>query len=49
MNCENEDHFKPSEYRFKHSVKMRTIHNKHYENEDKKVFKPLLNVEFKEY
>jgi len=29
MNCENEDHFK-------HLVKIRTICNKHYENEDKK-------------
>jgi len=29
MNCENEDHFK-------HSVKMKNIHNKHYENEDGK-------------
>jgi len=29
MKCENEDHFK-------HSVKVRTIRNKHYENEDQK-------------
>jgi len=30
MNCENED-------QFKHYVKMRTIRNKHYENEYQKV------------
>jgi len=39
MNCENEDHFKHSvknEDHFKHFVKMRTIRNKHYENEDQK-------------
>jgi len=39
MNCENEDHFKHSiknEDHFKHYVKMRTIRNKHYENEDQK-------------
>jgi len=42
MNCEDEDYFNfcKKEDHFKHSIKMRTIHNKHYENKDKKVFKP---------
>jgi len=34
-NCKNEDHFK-------HLVKMRTIHNHHYENEDH--FKHLVKM-----
>jgi len=38
MNCENEDHSKhgKNEDHFKHSVKMITIRNKYYENEDQK-------------
>jgi len=36
MNCENEDHSKHSVDHFKHYVKMMTIRNKHYENENQK-------------